>query len=215
MLWLLASESTDGIFDANLDRLAFRLRADRNELMTALKELISKGFFVVASDMIAEWLHGAMPETETETETETESLSALQAKTDPVNRLNGKTAMKADGFSFPTALLEAGGNPDLVADWLKVRAKLKATNTKSAFNLFMGQVAKAGYTVNQALEICCARSWKGFQADWVKDIKPATPAPIPFDRDAYEAKRKAELAAAREAYQRQEEAATVPVGATR
>ena len=122
---------------------------------------------------------------------------------------------KADGFCFRTALLEAGGNPDLVADWLKVRAKLKATNTKSAFNLFMGQVAKAGYTVNQALEICCARSWKGFQADWVKDIKPAAPAPIPFDRDAYEAKRKAELAAAREAYQRQEEAATVPLGATR
>lgn len=80
---------------------------------------------------------------------------------------------KAAGFCFKTALTDAGGMPDLVTDWMKVRAKLKATNTKSAFNLFMREVEKAGYTVNQALEVCCSRSWKGFDADWVKGSKPA------------------------------------------
>jgi hypothetical protein len=84
------------------------------------------------------------------------------------------TADKPAAFCFKTTLLEAGGMPDLVTDWMKVRSKLKATNTKTAFTMFMGQVSKAGYTVNQALEICCARSWKGFEAEWVKDVKPVT-----------------------------------------
>ena len=199
MLWLLASESADGIFDADIDRLAFRLRTDRTELATALKHLIDKGFFLVMqsdSNALADCQQSAVPETETETETETPA--------------------KAVGFVFKRELLNLGADPALVADWLAVRKTKKASNTQTALDAFVREVKKAGYTVDQALRICCAKSWKGFDADWVKDIKPVEAAPaIPFDRDAYEAKRKAQLAADREAYMARERAATVPARAVK
>ena len=127
-------------------------------------------------------------------------------------RNKNNTPAKADGFVFRKELLDLGADPSLVSDWMAVRKTKKASNTKTALDAFMREVNKAGYTLDQALRICCEKSWQGFNAEWVKDIKPVdAKPPIPFDRAAYEARRKAELKAAREAYMRQEEAATVPV----
>lgn len=126
------------------------------------------------------------------------------------------TPEKPAVFVFKTELLNLGADPVLVTDWLAVRKTKKASNTKTALDDFMCEVGKAGYTVDQALRICCVKSWQGFKAEWVKDIKPVEAAPeIPFDRDAYEAKRKAQLAADREAYMARERAATVPVRAAK
>lgn len=125
----------------------------------------------------------------------------------------GKAPAKAVGFCFKTELLTLGADPALVADWLAVRKTKKASNTKTALDAVMREVGQSGYTLNQALRICCEKSWQGFKAEWVKDIKPAQVAPaIPFDRDAYEAKRKADLAASRERYQREQEAIAVSAG---
>lgn len=46
MLWLLASESKDGSFEASNDELAFRLRLNESDIEDGLKPLIEKGFFV-------------------------------------------------------------------------------------------------------------------------------------------------------------------------
>ena len=70
MLWLLASESLAGCFQAASTVLAFRLRLPQEEVEKALKPLIDQGFFVDASTVLAECLQGATPEAETETETE-------------------------------------------------------------------------------------------------------------------------------------------------
>lgn len=70
LLWLLASESKDGSFDADHAELAFRLRMTEQEVAAGLKPLISKGFFLDASTMLAPRLQTAIPETEGETETE-------------------------------------------------------------------------------------------------------------------------------------------------
>jgi len=72
MLWLLASESKDGVFDSSLDELVFRLHITPKEYQDGLKPLIDKDFFVVVSGVIAERLQNAIPETETETETKRE-----------------------------------------------------------------------------------------------------------------------------------------------
>jgi hypothetical protein len=72
LLWLLASESKTGEFNANVIELAFRLRMTEKEVNDGLNPLISKGFFVDASGVLAECLQVAIPETETETERETE-----------------------------------------------------------------------------------------------------------------------------------------------
>lgn len=125
------------------------------------------------------------------------------------------TPAKADGFVFKTELLNLGVDPVLVTDWLAVRKTKKASNTKTALDDFMCEVNKAGYTVDQALRICCVKSWQGFKAEWVKDIKPVSTAPSKptMTREEYEAKKKADMAIAREAYKRDQDAATVPVRA--
>ena len=72
LLWLLASEEKSGDFNANVAELAFRLRMSEKEINDGLKPLISKGFFVDASGVLAECEQLAIPETEGETEKEVE-----------------------------------------------------------------------------------------------------------------------------------------------
>lgn len=71
MLWLLASESKDGVFDGSLDELVFRLHISEKEYKDGVKPLIDNDFFVVVSGVLAERLQIAIPETEREAETET------------------------------------------------------------------------------------------------------------------------------------------------
>jgi hypothetical protein len=72
LMWLLASESKDGSFDASSEELAFRLRLSLSEVEAGLKPLINSGFFVDASTMLAPCLQAAIPEREAEVETETD-----------------------------------------------------------------------------------------------------------------------------------------------
>jgi len=73
MLWLLASESKDGIFDGSLDELVFRLHITEKEYQSGVKPLIDNNFFSVVSEVLAERLQDAIQETETEAERETET----------------------------------------------------------------------------------------------------------------------------------------------
>jgi len=72
MLWLLASESKDGVFDGSLDELVFRLHISEKDYQAGVKPLIDNNFFTVVSGVLAERLQTAIPETETETETKKE-----------------------------------------------------------------------------------------------------------------------------------------------
>ena len=76
MLWLLASESTDGNFDGDLARLAFRLRRSEQEIRDGLMPLIEKGFVIDDSNVLATCLQHAVPETEREAEAEAENTTA-------------------------------------------------------------------------------------------------------------------------------------------
>jgi hypothetical protein len=89
MLWLLASESKDGVFDGSLDELVFRLHISEKEYKEGLKPLIDNDFFILASGVLAERLQVALPETERETEAETKKEKKILGK-----RL-------ASDFSFP------------------------------------------------------------------------------------------------------------------
>jgi hypothetical protein len=63
MLWLLASEYKDGIIDASLDKIAFRLHMTRGDLADALSPLIESGFFD-ASEPLADGYQPACLERE-------------------------------------------------------------------------------------------------------------------------------------------------------
>lgn len=64
MFWLLASESDDGSIEYDLPALAFRLRVKESVVQDSLTELISKGFFIPDSDMLATPEHDASLEKE-------------------------------------------------------------------------------------------------------------------------------------------------------
>jgi hypothetical protein len=70
LLWLLASEGENGVFDASIEELTFRLRLPQDEIEKGLRPLIDQGFFIIASGVLAQCLQGAKPETEAELETE-------------------------------------------------------------------------------------------------------------------------------------------------
>jgi len=73
LLWLLASEQQDGTIDTTEAKLAFRLRLTIKEVEQGLKPLIAKGFFIDASNPLAESLQPATSEGEGETEAEREA----------------------------------------------------------------------------------------------------------------------------------------------
>jgi hypothetical protein len=79
MLWLLASESVDGLIDASPENLSFRLRMSEKDVNAAIRPLIDKGFFSVeqdASNVLAEGLRDADSEAEAEAEAEESGASA-------------------------------------------------------------------------------------------------------------------------------------------
>jgi len=145
LLWLLASESKDGIFDGSLDELVFRLHITPKDYQDGVKPLIDKGFFVVASGVLAECYQDAIPETEGERETET------------------KKETKKNAVACP---------PDVGLqeweDWLSLRKAKKAPVTETVLKSARKEAEKAGITLNAFLTIWCARGSQGLQADWLK-----------------------------------------------
>jgi len=142
MLWLLASESHDGVIHRTPEEIAFRLRMTEKEVISGIKPLIDNGFFIEDSNMLAECLQDATTEkrqsrVETEKETETDT--------------------------------PEGVSPLVFEDFKKLRKSLKAPLTKTAITGIANEAKKANITLEAALEMCCARGWRGFKADWVKD----------------------------------------------
>jgi len=147
MLWLLASESKDGVFDGSLDELVFRLHISEKEYKDGVKPLIDNDFFTVVSGVLAERLQDAIPETETETERETET----------------KKEKKATSVACPDSVSQQVWN-----DWMTVRKEKKAkTLTETGWNGFVKQAEKAGWSLEQAISHCCLKQWVGFEAAWV------------------------------------------------
>lgn len=53
-------------------------------------------------------------------------------------------------------------------DYLKIRKAAKKPITETALKGLQREAVKAGKTLNEALVICCERSWLGFKAEWLK-----------------------------------------------
>lgn len=151
LLWLLASESKDGTFDGSLDELVFRLHITSKDYQDGVKPLIDKGFFVVASGVLADRYQDAIPETEGERETETKTKKETKKET------------KKNAVACP---------PDVGLqeweDWLALRKAKKAPVTETVLKSARKEAEKAGITLNAFLTIWCARGSQGLQADWLK-----------------------------------------------
>ena len=137
MLWLLASESKDGVFDGSLDELVFRLHITKKEYQDGIKPLIDNDFFVLVSGVLAERKQSAIPETEGETEKETET-----------DTPEGVSVEVWDSF-------------------VKQRKARKAQITERVMNSIREQAKIAGWTLDNALNEIVVRNWQTFKAEWV------------------------------------------------
>ena len=148
MLWLLASESKDGVFDGSLDELVFRLHITPKEYQDGVKPLIDNDFFILVSGVLAERKHNAIPETETEGEGEGETET--------------ETKKKATSVAPPE-----GVSDSVWQDFKTLRKAKRAPITQKAIDGIVREANKAGWTVEQALSECCFRGWQAFKAEWV------------------------------------------------
>ena len=59
-----------------------------------------------------------------------------------------------------------GVSESIFQDYLKIRKAKKSPWTPTAQKLMENEAKKAGITLQDAMEICCARGWVGFKAEW-------------------------------------------------
>ena len=153
MLWLLASESKDGVFDGSLDELVFRLHISELEYQQGLKPLIDNNFFTIVTGVLAECKQVAIPETETEGETETKKRQKA---------LRGSRL--ANDWVLPN-------------DWEywanKERPDLNAAQVADQFKDFW--CSKAG---KDAVKLDWLATWR----NWVRNQKTAKPNPADIVR---------------------------------
>jgi hypothetical protein len=146
MLWLLASESKDGIFDGSLDELVFRLHITEKEYQSGVKPLIDNNFFTIVSGVLAERLQDAIPEREGETEKEIETKRE-----------------KATIVACPPDV-----DQQIWDDWKQLRKAKKAPVTETVVNSARKEAFKANMSFSDFLTVWCARGSQGLQADWLK-----------------------------------------------
>ena len=143
MLWLLASESKDGVFDGSLDELVFRLHITPKEYQDGVKPLIDNDFFILVSGVLAERKQVAIPETEGEREKETK-----------------KETDTPEGVSI-----------EVWDSFVKQRKARKAQITERVMKSIREQAKIAGWTLDNALNEIVVRNWQTFKSDWVA-VKP-------------------------------------------
>jgi hypothetical protein len=139
MLWLLASESKDGVFDGSLDELVFRLHVTKKEYEDGIKPLIDNDFFILVSGVLADRKQTAIPETEGEGETKTK-----------------RETEAPEGVSL-----------EVWDSFVKQRKVRKAQITERVMNSIKEQAKIAGWTLENALSEIVIRNWQTFKSDWV------------------------------------------------
>jgi hypothetical protein len=149
LLWLLASESKDGTFDGSLDELVFRLHITPKDYQDGVKPLIDKGFFVIASGVLADSYQVAIPETEGETEKE------IETKTE-----------KRKNATFVACPSDVG--EQVWSDWLSLRKAKKAVVTETVVQGARKESDKLGWPLEKFLAEWCTRGSQGLKAEWVK-----------------------------------------------
>jgi len=93
-----------------------------------------------------------------------------------VNEIKKKD-IPTSGFDFLDSLIQLGVDKQVATDWIKVRAKHKASNTQTAFKKIVAEIEKSGRDANWCITKAVEKSWRGFEAEWVK--------PEPVKKAAY------------------------------
>lgn len=60
-----------------------------------------------------------------------------------------------------------GIDPQVAKDFRALRAKLRSPITTTAMKGIEREAARAGMSMQDALQVCCERGWRGFKAEWM------------------------------------------------
>lgn len=145
MLWLLASESSDGQIQKTTEEIAFRLRMSEKDVVIAIKPLIDSGFFIDADNVLASCLQDATTE---------KRQSRVREE---------KEIETPDGVCV-----------SIFKDYLEVRKAKKAKWTETALKGLQREADKAKMTLEQVMQLCCERNWVGFKAEWANSQNPVS-----------------------------------------
>lgn len=74
-------------------------------------------------------------------------------------------------FNFRKSLINFGVDKTLVSEWLVIRKNKKLTNTQTSFNAIQREISKSNKTPNECIKIAVEKSWGGFEAAWLQNIK--------------------------------------------
>lgn len=78
-------------------------------------------------------------------------------------------------FDFRAALVSLGVSEEVATDWMEVRRRSKAVNSKTAFDEIAKQIKKSGLPADDCIRKAVARNWRGFEASWLQDKNNHTP----------------------------------------
>jgi hypothetical protein len=94
-----------------------------------------------------------------------------------------KNDNKKETFNFKNELLNLGIEKQIVSDWLKVRAKKKASNTETSFNRIKKQIELSGLTANECIKKAVEKDWKGFEASWLKNLNGSKKEAVKYESE--------------------------------
>ena len=105
------------------------------------------------------------------------------------NKNNNNISMRTreDKFDFRAGLLALGVTEETADAWLDVRKRAKAVNSELALRDIAAEIEKAaadGWTAEDCIRRAAAKSWRGFEAAWIKPKQPGgnpTPNPRPYE----------------------------------
>lgn len=78
------------------------------------------------------------------------------------NEIQVKRSRSSRSVTRPEGLTD-----EVWQDFLAIRKAKKAPLTQTALDGIAREASKARMSLQQALEVCCARGWQGFKADWM------------------------------------------------
>lgn len=168
-------------------QLAKHLTFDLDTIYSAIRELIRENVIFYDEDYMCQKrmisdnelsikrsLAGKRGGKKTQSKNKDFALAKVKATTE--NEIENEIENK---FDFKRSLLALGVDEKIISDWLKVRAKKKASNTETAFNRIKKQIEQCNLPANDCIRIAVEKSWSGFESDWINNLQPKQQKIIP------------------------------------
>ena len=73
-----------------------------------------------------------------------------------------------------------GVSDSVFKDFKKLRDKQKAPITETAIKGLKREAVKANMTLEQVMQLCCERGWRGFKAEWAETAKATVAKELPL-----------------------------------